>query len=713
MVRGNIMGRSTHDTGGSVLTSLVNCLAYGSGVGIVVSFALICLVLLSGTAQAAVDKTELPIVERLSDLASGQLVFQANDGHYISSVSVDTNVDIEVSGLLARVTVSQSFMNPTSQWQEGIYVFPLPETAAVDHLRMKVGERVIEGEIKPKQEARKVYEKAKATGKQASLIEQQRPNMFTSSVANIAPGDKITVVIEYQQAVTQNQNDFSMRFPMAITPRYIPGKVITNTAEVRHFKGNGWAVNTDQVPDASHITPPVTLSHNANNNPVNIKVSLEAGFPLAKVESRYHEIEQVTLADDNRLITLSNAVAADRDFEIVWQEKASQSPQAALFKQQLNGQNYALLMLNPPAQHVLQESIARELIFVIDTSGSMDGTSIKQAREALQYGLEQLRPQDSFNIIRFSDDTESLFKQARLATLKNVDIARDFVNWLRADGGTEMAPALLQALMGKSMIQGLRQVVFLTDGSVGNEDELFSLIEQHLGDSRLFTVGIGSAPNSHFMNRAAQYGRGSHSYIGEQAEVRQKMQALFSKLAHPVLTDIQLNLADDKSVEQWPQVIPDLYQGEPIMVTLKADSLPEVITISGHFGLTPWQTTMTLKGGKESETVSVLWARRKIAGLMDRYRLENQDDVIKQNIVDVALEHHLVSKFTSLVAVDKTPVRPRAKDLNSQAIAGNLPAGSTIGQFPQTATSAMFKLILGGLLLLSALLMILVQRRRV
>ena len=703
------MSRPTHNKGDSILTSLVNCLVYGAGAGIIISFALICLTLLTGTAHAKVDEDNLPRIERLSDLASGQLVFRVEDGHYLISTSVDTDVEIEVSGLLARVTVSQSFLNPTSQWQEGLYVFPLPETAAVDHLRMKVGERIIEGEIKPKQEARKIYQQAKSAGKQASLIEQQRPNMFTSSVANIAPGDQITVVIEYQQTVTQNQNGFSLRFPMAITPRYIPGETIVNTAEVRDFNGHGWAVNTDQVPDASYITPPVSI---ANKNPVTLRVNLAAGFALAKVESPYHEVTQKTLDDDNRVITLANTVPADRDFELVWQAKASQSPQAALFKQRLNGQDYALLMLNPPSQHALQKTIARELIFVIDTSGSMDGTSIKQARQALQYGLEQLRPQDSFNIIRFSDETESLFQQARLATQKNVDIAHDFVNWLRADGGTEMAPALKLALTGKSTTHGLRQIVFLTDGSVGNEDELFRLIEQYLGVSRLFTVGIGSAPNSHFMNRAAQYGRGSHSYIGDQSEVRQKMQALFSKLAHPVLTDIQLDVASDESLEQWPQTIPDLYQGEPLLMALKGEALPETMTISGHFGLTPWQTTVTLKGGKESEAVSVLWARRKIAGLMDDYRLENQDEVIKQEIVDVAMEHHLVSQFTSLVAVDKTPVRPNDQILNSEAIASNLPAGSTLGQFPQTATSAMFQLLLGGLLLLSALLNSLVQRRQ-
>lgn len=705
------MNTTKQGLGGHLLFGLFNCLAYGSGVGIVVSVGLMSLILLSGSVQAGIDESTLAEVEQLSDVQSGQLVFRSSNGHYLSSPTIESDVDIKVTGLLARVTVSQSFLNPTDQWQEGIYVFPLPESAAVDRLRMTVGERIIEGEIRPKQEARAIYDKAKSAGKTTSLIEQQRPNMFTSSVANIAPADKITVVIEYQQTITQNQNDFSLRFPMAITPRYIAGKPITNTKEINHFNGNGWALNTDQVEDASHITPPVIASGNESLNPVKIKVNLAAGFQLANVASRYHHVDYVIIDDSSREITLSDTMSANRDFELVWQAKASQSPKAALFKQHLNDKDYALVMLNPPIEDSVMESIPRELIFVIDTSGSMDGTSIIQAREALLYGIDQLRAQDSFNIIRFSNETESLFEQAHFATQNNLDIARYFVNSLHADGGTEMAPALKRALKGKSMTNGLRQVVFLTDGSIGNEDELFTLIEQHLGDSRLFTVGIGSAPNSHFMNRAAEYGRGSHSYIGDASEVRHKMQALFSKLAHPVLTDITVNFTEDESLEQWPKLIPDLYQGEPLMLTLKADKLPAELKISGYFGKRSWQTTLTLKGGKQSEAVSVLWARRKIDALMARYRLENQKEFIKQAIIDVALEHHLVSKFTSLIAVDKMPVRTTNQPLNSKTIAGLLPAGSTLGQLPQTATNASLQLLLGVMLLLSGLYLRFVRRQ--
>lgn len=691
-----------------LLTSLMNCILYSWAIGFVISLSLVGLVFISSNAQAETyDEFGLERVGSLSELQSGQLVFKTEKGHYLSSPNLNTEVDIEVSGLLARVTVSQTFSNPSLQWQEGIYVFPLPETAAVDHLRMKVGERFIEGDIKAKKQARKVYQQAKREGKRASLIEQQRPNLFTTSVANIAPNERITVVIEYQQSVSQDAGAFSLRFPMAITPRYIPGTALENTEEINHFSGNGWALNTNQVPGASHITPPVLAVESELNHRVNISIMLAAGFALEYVKSSYHEIEEVIVDANTRKIRFIDNAVANRDFELVWQASKQQAPQAALFKQHKNGEDYALLMLTPPKK-LNVDSISRELVFIVDTSGSMDGTSMKQAKSALHYGLSQLRPQDSFNIIRFSDDVDSLFRRAKVASRENLDTAHDYVNWLHADGGTEMAPALQMALQAKQATEGLRQVVFLTDGSVGNEDELFSIIERDLANSRLFTVGIGSAPNSHFMNRAALFGRGSHSYIGSEDEMRQKMQTLFAKLSHPVLTNIKLEL-DDVDSDVFPKTIPDLYLGEPLLLTLKATTLPDEIVIKGVYGNQAWQKKVELQGGGESKAVSVSWARRKISGLMDEYRRTNHDS-IKSELVDTALEHHLVSKFTSLVAVDKTPVRPLSTDLNTQTIAVNPPARHVISQLPQTATPATLQLILGFLLLLTSLFM---QWRRI
>ncbi|MBL1320654.1 MAG: marine proteobacterial sortase target protein [Methylophaga sp.] len=694
------MATSKQSLRDNLLTSLGRCVIYSCAIGLVVSLGFMSLIIFASPAHAAMEEraAKLESIRHINDLSSGQLVFRHKDGHYLTSPTLATDVEIKINGLLARVQVSQTFTNPTDSWQEGIYVFPLPETAAVDHLQMKIGERIIIGEIKRKAEAKKIYEAAKASGKRATLLEQQRPNIFTSSVANIAPGDSITITIEYQQMVTQNEDEFSLRFPMVVTPRYIPGKIVNQVEEVSEVNSTGWAMNTDQVPDASAITPPVVIGA-LDHNPVNLSVTLAAGFPIEHVISRYHEIENIELKNGTRNIALMGAVPADRDFELVWQAKSQFTPQAALFKQRKDNQDYAMVMLMPPKQ-MNTESIAREMIFIVDTSGSMDGTSIIQARSALLYGLDQLRPQDSFNIIRFSDDLESMFEQARLATDTNLDIARDFVNWLRANGGTEMAPALKLALTSEKQTNGIRQIMFLTDGSVGNEDALFNLIKQHLGTSRLFTVGIGSAPNSHFMKRAAEYGRGSHSYIGAESEVRQKMQALFTKLSHPVVTDITLDLPAGVVLEQWPRVIPDLYMGEPLLVTLRADDLPDNITIKGMLGTTEWQTNVALHIGAESDSVSTFWARRKIESLMDDYRTQNQGEDIKNAIVNVALAHHLVSKFTSLVAVEQTPVRPKEEDLKSKTIANNMPAGWKIGQLPQTATSAELQLLLGFFLLL-------------
>ena len=689
---------TSHDLTTNLRQGFLQCFAYSWLAGLAINAGLISLVLLSSAAQA---NTELTRVEQLSELESGQLVFRQPQGHYLISPTVDTHVEMEIVGLLARVKVSQTFANPTQYWQEGVYVFPLPETAAVDRLWMKIGERIIEGEIHPKKQAKKIYQQAKASGKRASLVEQQRPNMFTSSVANIAPDEQITIIIEYQQTVLQDQDEFSVRFPMVVAPRYIPGKTIENTEEISSFSGNGWAVNTDQVPDASHITPPMDPNQ---QNKVDLSIQLTAGFPLASINSPYHQIEEVILNEESRKISLIEKVPANRDFVLQWQATPSTNPNAALFKDHKNGQDYALLMLTPPKQ-TLKETVSRELIFVIDTSGSMDGTSIKQAKEALQYGLGKLKPQDTFNIIRFSDDVESVFEHARLASAENLDIAHDFVDWLRAGGGTEMLPALSMALAGDEQSQGLRQVMFLTDGSIGNEDELFNEIKKNLGNSRLFTVGIGSAPNSHFMNRAAKYGRGTHSYIGSQAEVREKMQALFNKLAHPVLTDIKIDIAGNSGVEIWPQTIPDLYMGEPLLLVMKAKTLPTEITVKGGYGQQTWQQTLTFNGGAQSQAVSVLWARQKIEGLMDKYRTQGQPDKVKQEITDLAMEHHLVSKFTSLVAVDQTPVRPKTAALKSKNIATNRPAGWAMKTLPQTATPAMLQILLGLLSLISALLL--------
>jgi len=663
----------------------------------------------------AEEPTPLEGTVGLSDVKQGRLLFRSGQaGRFIPAPTLKTDVQIIVTGVIARAIVTQEFTNPGKDWAEGIYVFPLPETAAVDHLRMKVGERIIEGQIKERGEAKKVYEQAKQEGKRASLVEQERSNIFTTSIANIAPRDIITIEIEYQETVRFDQGAFSLRFPMVVGPRYIPGTAVL--VEDQPQAGQGMALDTDRVPDASRVTPPFEQPAYGSINPVSLSVDLAPGFPLGKLESASHPILIVPESDGRRHISLRHdAVPADRDFQLTWQPAPGQNPTATLFTQQQQGATYAFMMVMPPAT-VGKEPVGlpRETIFIIDTSGSMSGTSIEQARAALLMALPRLTARDTFNVIEFNSIVHALFAAPQPVTTATMRKAMKFVDRLAANGGTEMLPALTQALKAPADAQRIQQVIFLTDGQVGNETELFELIRQRLGPRRLFTVGIGSAPNSHFMRKASEFGRGTFTHIGNVNEVKEKMDALFRKLEHPVLTEIRLEGTGLDSAELFPSRIPDLYDGEPIVVAIKHQSLPDEVTIQGKEGSTPWKVTLSLTQSPSRDGLSVYWARQKIAALMDHERSGQDDATLRQAVLDVALPHHLVSQYSSLVAVDITPVRPLDKSLIGHAMRTNLPDGqdshAMLG-LPKTGTSGQIQLLFGLLLLAAAGL--LWQRQRV
>ena len=721
----------------TILISTLHCIFAGFCSGFFFNLIMILIIMsfsdrpLANTLDDVIDN-EVDIEQatdvKPEEVKQGSLLFKNDQGHtnnFTQAPTLDTDVHIQITGMTARVTVKQKFHNNSADWKEGIYVFPLPENAAVDQLRMHIGERIIEGQIKEKQQARKEYQQAKSSGKRASLVEQERPNIFTTSVANIGPDEDIVIEITYQQPVRYLDETFSLRFPMVVAPRYIPGKMI-----VSGFKGTGWSVNTDQVPDASRITPPVLDteqdSEHRSINPVKIKIDLDAGFLLSRINSPYHQID-IGIPDKTRYsIQLQNKqVPADRDFVLVWQAEPQNSPKAALFTEEKDSDIYSLIMLLPPANEI-SSVLHREVIYVIDTSGSMSGPSIVQAKQALNLALTRLKPGDRFNIIQFNSYTDKLFHFPQPVSHHSLRQAQQYVNNLKAEGGTEMATALRAALSKQNnhvddKNTGVRQVIFLTDGSIGNEDALFSIIESQLGNSRLFTIGIGSAPNSHFMNRAAKFGRGTHTYIGNVTEVQTKMETLFSKLESPVLTNIHIQWPEDCAnqncgIESWPQNIPDLYLGEPLLISTRSDTLPGSLTIKGEIAGKKWQASLSLKGGQKDSGIPVIWARKKIAALMDQMRRSNKVEELRNTIVETALKHHLVSKYTSLIAVDVTPARTKEALLKSHALSVNLPAGwdykKVFGQLPTTATNASVA-FLSGLLMLFAGLLLILNRKHV
>ena len=647
----------------------------------------------------------LPAVNELHTVGEGSLLLKQN-GYYLEAPQVETDVDMQINGMVNRVRLQQRFTNATDEWQEAIYVFPLPVNAAVDQMRIQIGERVIEGKIREKTEARKLYQQAKQQGKRAALTEQQRPNLFTNSIANIPPHASIVIAIEYQQIVDYEKGEFSLRFPMVVGPRYIPGQVLTEetrpvTMQINHFDQHGWATATDQVPDAGRITPPVIDAKSNRRNPVSIRIQLDAGVELAAITSPYHNIQSDRQGLEYRIQLAAETINADRDFVLRWRPEPAQAPRAAIFTEEKNGEHYSMLMLLPPESRIA-ERLPREIIFVIDTSGSMGGQSIKQAKSALALALTRLNSGDTFNIIQFNSYTSALFPEPRAVNGNAISQAQDYVRSLQANGGTEMITAMSAALTTQNKSHRLRQVIFMTDGNIGNEQALFDVIQQQLGESRLFTVGIGSAPNGYFMRRAASYGKGTHTFIGKLNEVQNQMAALFEKIERPVLKDIGINWPNE-NMQMWPQHISDLYQGEPLILTVRHDALLSELEISGKLDRRPWQSTLALSHAKSQSGISQLWARNKITALMQQQD-KAEFDAVKQQIIDTALLHHLVSAYTSLVAIDITPVKPSDKAVHRRAVPTQLPAGwqreKVFGQaYPATATDARLNFIIGLLLL--------------
>ncbi|MEP1444503.1 MAG: VIT domain-containing protein [Paraglaciecola sp.] len=638
--------------------------------------------------------------------------------HAISPV-LGTKVDIKVTGIIARTKLTQTFKNAGKDWVDALYVFPLPENAAVDHLLMSVGERKIEGVIKEKTEAKRVYLEAQAQGKKASLIQQQRPNMFSNSIANIGPGETIEVTIEYQQKLHFEHQQFSLRFPMTITPRYMPNS----------------ATHAPLIQPDFPLTPPKTA--------IDLQVNLQTGFEVQDINSEFHPITVKRLSDGSHNIQIKKDSIANQDFVLNWRPELGAIPQSAHFTQLVNGDEYGLVMLLAPNTTEPAESAqSREVILVLDTSGSMEGDSIKQAKTALLIAIDQLKVTDTFNIIEFNSYAENLWKRPKPATPNYKLEAKHFVNSLSANGGTEMQSALKLAFSQPKVNDSttLRQVIFITDGSVGNEESLMQLIENELADFRLFTVGIGSAPNSYFMTEAAKMGRGTFTYIGSVNQVQQKMLRLLTKLQHPAITDIELHFADttvntNRKLEFYPNVISDLYKDEPLVISYRLSTTNKEdsehfplsnINLSAQYQQKSWVNDLQLNAQTRLSGLNVLWAKEKISQLTREKRrasmrlndTEAEQLEYKNQITTTALTHHLVSQYTSLVAVDVTATRPSDAKSTNHRVANTLPKGTSnqqvqlLGRLPQTATPAQLKILIGLFLIGLTICMHLLTKRK-
>jgi len=683
-----------------------------------------------GSSQAA--QLEPPLTETAQ--MAGLRYLDAN-GQPQYNLPLHSEVKMQVAGLTNRVMLTQTFVNNSEDWIDGSYMFPLPNNAAVDSMQLLIGEHKIEGQILQKKLAKKRFDEAKLQGKRASLVEQLRPNIFTTAVANLAPGEHLSVTISYQQQVDYQDGVFSFRFPMLVNPRYTPPQIFADSyARPSHGEaGFNWSFTSllqqpklnastgqlkQQLQLLQHSAEQYARGADSRGLSLDLNINLNPGFELARLDSLYHKMTSLTRSDGSIDIQVENTLP-NKDFVLSWQPIVGARPEAALYTQRGRSHSpaesaaqhdYALLMLMPPQEQAAEAlELARELILVIDTSGSMSGQSISQAREALHEALSGLSAKDRFNIIEFNSHVRAMATQPLAVNASNMRRARAFVNSLHADGGTQMYPAIEAALartgQAESSPDVLRQVIFITDGAVSNEQALFDLIRNDLDDSRFFTIGIGSAPNSHFMQRAAELGKGTFSYIGKQSEVKQQITELFNKIAHPVVKDIKLQFADGTVPEYWPVNIPDLYLGQPVMVSMKIPSgSQQQVVVSGEIQGQYWQRSLNLRSSQRSAGLDLLWARQYIAAL-ELHKTAADESRVEQQVLALALKYHLVSSQTSLVAVDVTAHKPQGIDSRQQRIASGMPEGwLRPAMLPQTATSSRLSLLLGALLTLLSLL---------
>jgi Ca-activated chloride channel family protein len=612
------------------------------------------------------------------------LQFATADGGWNSAAVLETDVHFRIQGLLAEVTVEQTYRNDSKDWLEGRYLLPLPENAAVHALHLQVGERIVVGEVREKEEAQAIYQAAAQQGQVAGLVEQNRPNLFRTSVANIAPGAEVQIRIGYWQRVDYRDGAFSIGLPLTLTPRY--DSIDAAIAGKQHGPSESVPAAIVATPGGSALDPIVSL-----------RADLTAGVAIDVVESPTHAISVQTKGGVHVVTLKDHAVASDRDFELRWTPSPSEVPRSALFVEHRADAEYAFAMLMPPTAKV--DSLPRELLLVIDTSGSMSGLPMAQAQAALVEALARLRAGDRFNLIQFNSSSEQLFEQAVPADEMHLQVASDWIGALVANNGTEMAPALRLALSGNAPAGYVRQVIFITDAAVGDENALFAQIERELGEARLFPVGIGSAPNDHFLRKAAELGRGSELMIRAPEQVVEQMNRLFEKLDRPALSNVELQWP--AGVEAYPERLPDLYAGEPLLAVARLGNTTGVLKAKGWSPQGEWQDALQLARATPMDGVARLWSRSKIDALEDALRQGADELAIRPEIVALAVEHGLVSRFTSLVAVDRTPSRPDDAALSSLRFDNAAPHGSLA--FAQGSTDARSRFGLGLACVLLAL----------
>ncbi|MBC8227936.1 VWA domain-containing protein [bacterium] len=495
-----------------------------------------------------------------------------------------------------------------------------------------------------------MYEKAKQRGQVASLLEQERPNIFTQSVANIMPGDEILITIKYVENLNYDDGKYEFVFPMVVGPRYIPGQPKSESS------GGGWAEDTDKVPDASRITPPVLKPGERSGHDIALSVSLDAGVPIQGIESKSHEVEIKRESDSRGFIKLKESDSIPNKDFILNYHVAGKRPEMAILTHRGDSGGFFMLMIQPQAEFKLDEITPKEMVFVVDCSGSMSGEPIAKAKQAMRRCIKNMNPNDSFQIIRFSESASQFAEKPIPNTRENRERGLSYINGMSGQGGTNMIEGIKAALDFPKDPERIRTILFMTDGYIGNETEILAAIQDKLGNARLFSFGVGSSVNRYLLNRMAEVGRGVVQYVRPDENTEEAVNNFYERISKPYLLDIEVDWKDLEVTDVYPKKIPDLFSAQPVIIHGRYQEAGKA-TIQLKGKVTGKETVtkidVRLPGKEESNSVlGTLWARTRIKDLMDQmYHGEKQDLV--EEVTNLALEFRLMSKYTSFVAVEE------------------------------------------------------------
>lgn len=581
-----------------------------------------------------------------------------------------TTVDVTIAGVIANVQIQQTYRNEGKRAIEAKYLFPGSTKAAIYALTLHVGERTIEAKIKEKQQAQAEYAQAKQEGKSAALLEQERPNVFQMNVANILPGDEIKVDLRYTELLVPTDNIYQFVFPTVVGPRYPSPK------------------NSATHPPEKWVANPYLQQGTKSSTNFNFSMVINAGMPIQDISSPSHQVDVKFTSAEHANLTLANTGTNENNQDVIINYRlagAKIQSGLILYTGKSDQEKFFLAMVEPPIAVPPEIIPAREYVFVLDVSGSMSGFPLNTAKTLISNLISKLKPSDMFNVVVFSDSSHFFSEQFILANTSNVQRAITFITQQSGGGGTELLPALKQALAIPTNNETSRSLVIITDGYLSGETQVFDLIRSNLGTANAFAFGIGSSVNRFLIEGIANVGKGEPFVVTDYNHADAEAERFRNYISTPILTNIHFKFNGIEVYDVQPNALPDLLAQRPLIITGKwKGTQAGSLAITGTNGAGEFTQVFDFKQidpGADNIALRYLWARKHIADLVDYQNVSNNSARVA-TITALGLKYNLVTDYTSFVAVDDVIRNTNVKDQTVVVQPLPLPAGVTNSAVP-------------------------------